>query len=207
MSEFDPDLLDFNEQYKLLTASVVPRPIGLITTLGPAGPNAAPFSFFNMVAVDPPMVMISVAPRAPGVDKDTIRNLEALPEFVVHIVDEPNRERMNLCSSEWAYGVNELEKAGFTTVESRRVRPPRIAECPVQFECRVSHRLRLGRRPYTLVIGEIVYMHYRDGLVDAQLLHVDVPAMQAIGRLEGRDMYVRLTDRFQMPRPKASAPE
>ena len=201
MIEFDPARLDATQQYKLLSATVVPRPIGLVTTLGPDGPNAAPFSFFNMVAVDPPMVMISCAPRAPGVEKDTIRNIGLLPEFVVHIVDEPNREKMNLCSGEWPYGVNELEKAGFTTAPSRRVRPPRIADCPVQLECRVAHRLQLGRRPYNMVVGEVVTMHYRESLIDPASLYIDVPALRAMGRLEGRDTYVRLTDRFQMARP------
>jgi len=187
---------------KLMSASIVPRPIALVTTLGPMGPNAAPFSFFNLVCADPSMLMFSMAPREGMTMKDTIRNIEALPEFVVHIVDEPNREKMNLCSAEVPYGVNELDLAGFRIEHSVKVRPPRIADCPVQLECRLERMLKLGRRPYTMVIGEIVLAHYRDGLVDRARRRVATTKLSAMGRMEGGDMYARLTDRFRMARPE-----
>src|SRR6185436_12131122 len=123
MPEFDPALLDPREMSKLMSAAVVPRPIALVTTLGEDGPNAAPFSFFNLVCADPPMLMFSMAPREGTTMKDTIRNIERLPEFVVHIVDEPNKEKMNLCSAELPHGVNEIERAGFRTAPSTKVRP------------------------------------------------------------------------------------
>ncbi|MEO7404368.1 MAG: flavin reductase family protein [Burkholderiales bacterium] len=201
MTEFDPATLDFMTQYKLISSTVLPRPISLVTTLGPEGPNAAPFSFFNLCAVDPPMLMFSMAPKSATALKDTIRNIERLPEFVVHTVDEPNVHKMNLCSAEYPYGVNELERAGFTTAPSKRVQPPRIIDCPAQFECKLVQILTLGRRPYKMVIGEIVYMHYRDGLVDTARHYVDVPKLRAMGRMEGADMFVRATDRFAVPRP------
>ena len=205
MSEFDPGELSAKDQSKLFGGTIVPRPVALVTTLGPAGPNAAPFSFFNAVAVDPPMVMFSMAPREGTTMKDTIRNIEHLPEFVVHIVDEANKEKMNLCSTEWPHGVNELERAGFRTGPSRKVRPPRILDCPVQMECRLVQMLKLGRKPYTMVIGEVVLMHYREGLVDEARLYVDVLKLNAMGRMEGSDMYTRLTDRFSLPRPPSPA--
>jgi flavin reductase (DIM6/NTAB) family NADH-FMN oxidoreductase RutF len=147
------------------------------------------------------MLMFSMAPREGATMKDTIRNVEYCPEFVVHIVDEPNREKMNLCSAEVPYGVNEIVRAGWRTEPSVKVRPPRIADCPVQLECRLERMIKLGRKPYTMVIGEIVLAHYRDGMVDEARHYVDVSKLSAMGRMEGGDMYTRLTDRFSMPRP------
>ena len=201
MAEFDPALLDPKDMSKLLSGAVVPRPIALVTTLGPEGPNAAPFSFFNLVCADPPMLMFSMAPREGSTMKDTVRNIERIPEFVVHIVDEPNRDKMNLCSAEWPHGVDEIQRVGFTTAPSRKVRPPRIVDCPVQLECRLERMLKLGRKPYTMIIGEILLAHFREGLVDESRHYVDVTKLRAMGRMEGGDMYTRLTDRFSMPRP------
>jgi len=138
--------------------------------------------------------------------KDTIRNIEHCPEFVVHIVDEPNREKMNICSAEVPHGVNEIERAGFRTAPSVKVRPPRIVDCPVQLECRLERMLKLGRRPYTMVIGEVVLAHYREDIVDEVRRYVDVAKLSAMGRMEGADMYTRLTDRFSMPRPGNTHP-
>ena len=207
MPQFDPALLDPKDMSKLMSAVVVPRPIALVTTLGPDGPNAAPFSFFNLVCADPPMLMFSMAPREGTTMKDTVRNIERVPEFVVHIVDEPNREKMNLCSTEWPHGVDEIERAGFSTVPSFKVRPPRIADCPVQLECRLERMLKLGRKPYTMIVGEVVLAHFRDGLVDEHRYYVDVARLKAMGRMEGSDMYTRLTDRFSMPRPDITRKE
>jgi len=202
MFEFDPAGAEPRTMHKLMSGVVVPRPIALVVTLGPQGPNAAPFSFFNMVCQDPSMLMFSMAPR-PGTAtmKDTILNLGHCPEFVVHIVDEPNRERMNLCSEEVPHGVDEIARAGLHTLPSARVRPPRIAEMPVHLECRLERMVKLGRIPYTMVIGEIVYAHFRDGLVDEGRMHVRAERLQALGRMEGGDMYTRTQDRLSMPRP------
>ena len=121
----------------------------------------------------------------------------------MHIVDEEHRQEMNLCSEEVPYGVDEIARSGLHAVPSRRVKPPRIAEMPVHLECRLERMLKLGRMPYTMVIGEIVYAHFREGIVDPATLRVDAPKLQAMGRMEGGDMYTRLTDRFSMPRPGA----
>lgn len=201
MPEFDPALLTPKQRAKLITASVVPRPIALVTTLGPDGPNAAPFSFFGAAGGANPMLMLSIGPKGAGQMKDTVRNIEALPEFVVHIVDERDKEKMNLCSTEWDYGVDEITRSGFRTEPSRKVRPPRLADCPVQMECRLIHSAKLGPGPQTLIVGEVVHFHYREGLVDMDRLYVNVPEMHAMGRMEGADMYVRTTDRFSLRRP------
>jgi flavin reductase (DIM6/NTAB) family NADH-FMN oxidoreductase RutF len=196
MASFDPAQLTHAEQYKLLAGSVIPRPIALVTTQGPHGPNAAPFSFFNVLGVEPPMLMFSVGARA-GADKDTVRNLREVPEMVVHLVDEASSAGMNLCSGPYPPDVNELELAGFQSVPSDLVRPPRIASCPVQFECVLEQMTPFGTVPYNLVIARVVRMHFRAGLVNAAF-HVDMQALNPVGRVAGPGMYTRVTDIFQL---------
>jgi len=198
MTEFDAATLDWQSQYKLLIGSVTPRPIALVTTLGSRGPNAAPFSFFNGVGTDPAMLMFSVGAREGGA-KDTIANILEIPEFVVHIVSDAIKEKMNVCAIDYPRGVNEIAEAGFTAMASKKVRPPRIAEAPVAFECRLLQRLELGRAPYHVVIGEVVYYHFHEGIVDEKF-HIDVGKIDPIGRLAGRGGYTRITDRFEMAR-------
>ncbi len=197
---FDPSDLTDAEQYRLVAGTVVPRPIALVVTQGPAGPNAAPFSFFNMLTVAPPMLIVSVAPRR-GQEKDTIRNLRHCPEFVVHIPDMALAARMNACAASFPEDVDEIAIANFVTAPSVRVAPPRLAEFPVQFECRVAETLKLGTRPHTAVIGEIVHMHVRDGIV-SDGFRVSGTALDAIGRISGQGEYVRLTDTFFMKQPE-----
>lgn len=201
MTEFDAAALDAQTQYKLLIGSVTPRPIALVTTLGSRGANAAPFSFFNGVGSDPAMIMFSVADKAGGGAKDTIANILEIPEFVVHIVSDAIKEKMNVCATDYPRGVDEMAEAGFTALPSKKVRPPRIAEAPVALECRLLQMLELGRAPYHMVIGEIVYYHYHEGIVDERF-HVDVGRINPIGRLAGRGGYTRVTDRFEMARLK-----
>ncbi len=150
-----PTTLTRVEQYKLLTGAVVPRPIALVTTLGVHGVNAAPFSFFNAVAAEPPMIMFSAGRRSNGI-KDTTRNIQETREFVVHIVDDAAREKMNICGIEYGLGVNEVHEAGFRTAPSVRVRPPRLIDCPVQLECRAIDIITFGH--YDMIIGEVVFL-------------------------------------------------
>ncbi len=200
MTEFDAATLDQQTQYKLLIGSITPRPIALVTTLGSRGPNAAPFSFFNGVGSDPAMLMFSVGSKDGGA-KDTIANILEIPEFVVHIVSDAIKETMNVCAIDYPRGVNEIAAAGFTALPSKKVRPPRIAEAPVALECRLLQMLELGRVPYHVVIGEVVYFHFHEGIVDERF-HVDVGKIDPIGRLGGRGGYTRITDRFEMARLK-----
>jgi flavin reductase (DIM6/NTAB) family NADH-FMN oxidoreductase RutF len=198
MTEFDAAALDWQSQYKLLIGSVTPRPIALVTTLGSQGPNAAPFSFFNAICANPAMLMFSVGDKA-GAAKDTLANILEIPEFVVHIVSDAIKEKMNVCAIDYPRGVNELTEAGFTALASKLVRPPRIAEAPVAFECRLVQHLELGRASYHMVIGEVLYYHFHEGIVDERF-HVDVGKINPIGRLAGKGGYTRITDRFEMPR-------
>jgi flavin reductase (DIM6/NTAB) family NADH-FMN oxidoreductase RutF len=208
---FDPDRLDAAEQYKLLGGAVAPRPIGLITTLGTLGSNAAPFSYFMAVAQNPPMLMFSIGMKEKEGDfsmgatqegeKDTLLNLRELPEFVAHIVDEATVERMNICAIQFPRGVNEIERAGFRSAPSKKIRPPRIIDCPVQLECKVHQIIVLGRTPYHMVIGEVVYMHFAKGLVNERL-HVDWRRLAPIARLARPSVFVRIGDNFSLPVPK-----
>ena len=208
---FDPARLNGYEQYKLLGGAVIPRPLGLVTTLGAAGPNAAPFSYFMAVSQDPPMVLFSIGAKeeegefsigepAEG-EKDTLLNIRESSEFVVHIVSDAIKEKMNVCAIQFARGVNEIERAGFRTAPSIKVRPPRIIDSPVQFECTVHQIIPLGRVPYHVVIGEVVYMHFAEGLVDDKL-RLDWRKLNPIARLARPGTYLRITDNFSMRLPR-----
>lgn len=196
--QFDPAQLSEAQQYKLMTGTIVPRPIALVTTLGELGPNAAPFSLFNLVATEPPILFISVGNQVDGREKDTIQNLRKNPEFVVHIVSHAMAERMNVCSTNFPTGVNELEKAGFSVVPACKVSPPRIAESPAQFECRVLNVIDIGARHH-MVLGEVLWFHYREDVIDERQ-RVSFEKLDPVGRLSG-PMYARLTETFKLVRP------
>lgn len=186
--------------YKLLAALVVPRPIALVTTIDDAGRvNAAPFSFFNVMGTEPAMVVLAPSDRDDGTPKDTAANLIANGEAVVHIVDEPLAARMVACAAPLPPGVSELDTAGLTALPSDRVRPPRIAECPVALECRVLDIRRYGEN--RLVVLEALLAHVRSGLADPLTWRVRVADHAPIGRMESPDGYVRTRDRFQLPFP------
>lgn len=186
--------------YKLLAALVVPRPIALVTTIDAAGHvNAAPFSFFNLMGAEPPMVVLAPADRDDGTPKDTAANLIANGEAVIHIVDEPMAARMVSCAAPLPPGVSELAAANLTTLPSERVRPPRITECPVALECRVLDIRRYGEN--RLVVLEALLAHVRAGLADSATWRVRVADHAPVGRMESPDGYVRTRDRFRMPFP------
>lgn len=211
MLGFDVGKMNRPDQLKLFLNTVIPRPIALVTTTGPAGLNAAPFSFFNMVSVDPPAVIFSIGPtmfdRKPE-EKDTLVNVRATGEFVVHLVDVENANKMNACQPEHASSVDEAEHAGFRTAPSVLVAPPRLVECPVQLECVVKSITPVGNVPYWLVLGEVLFAHYRDGILNEHL-HVDPMVVNSIGRLVSPGTYCRITDTFEMlapPQPSQTAP-
>lgn len=195
--DVDPTTLAEREQYKLMTGSIVPRPIALVTTIGPHGVNAAPFSLFNMVGTDPPMLAFSVGGQADGREKDTLANIRELPEFVVHICSEEIATAMNVCATDFPASVSEVREAGFTTLPSMKVRPPRLVEAPVQMECRTLRVVSLGTRHH-LIIGEVVMFHFADGIVDDRY-NVSLSALRPIGRLSG-SRYVRIADIFSLER-------
>jgi flavin reductase (DIM6/NTAB) family NADH-FMN oxidoreductase RutF len=191
--------LSATERYKLLGGLVVPRPIALVTTqTGEGRVNAAPFSFFNVFSEEPPLVVLGLGISPLGGAKDTTVNIRDTGEFVVNLVDEPIAEAMNLCAIDFPPEISEIEVAGLELVPSHAVAPPRIAQAPINLECRRYLTLQPARERY-LVIGEVVVAHVRDGLIDPATLRVDRDAYAPIGRLFGGG-YVRTRDRFEMPR-------
>jgi flavin reductase (DIM6/NTAB) family NADH-FMN oxidoreductase RutF len=196
---FDLAALSATERYKLLAGLVVPRPIALVTTHSPEGRvNAAPFSFFNVFAEEPALVVLGLGISSAGGAKDTTVNIRDTGEFVINLVDEPIAEAMNLCAIDFPPEISEIEVAGFDLVPSQTVAPPRIAQAPVNLECRRYLILEPARERY-LVVGEVLVAHVRDGLIDPATLRVDRDAYAPIGRLFGGG-YVRTHDRFEMPR-------
>ena len=196
---FDFAELSATERYKLLGGLVVPRPIALVTSRSPEGHiNAAPFSFFNVFAEEPPLVVLGLGISSVGGAKDTTVNIRDTGEFVINLVDEPIADAMNLCAIDFPPEISEIEVADFELVPSQKVAPPRIAQAPVNLECRRYVTLEAARERY-LVVGEAVLAHVREGLIDPATLRVDRDAYAPIGRLFGGG-YVRTRDRFEMPR-------
>jgi flavin reductase (DIM6/NTAB) family NADH-FMN oxidoreductase RutF len=142
------------------------------------------------------MLLFSVGMRD-GAEKDTVRNLRSCPELVIHLVDEANAEQMNRCAMPFGPTVNELEEVGFKTLPSDLVRPPRIASCPVHFECALESIVPFGKVPYHLVISRVLRMHFRDDVVDDDM-HVNLLALAPIARVTGPGVYARIRDTFRL---------
>lgn len=189
--------------HKLLIGSILPRPIGWISTVDAAGtPNLAPYSYFNAVSANPPCVAFAAQLRSTdGSAKDTLRNVQATGEFVVNIVTERLAEAMNATSAEFPAAVDEFQEAGLTATPSVLVRPPRVAESPIHFECRVHQIVPLTAGPLGghLVIGRIVHVHVGEEVLMGED-KIDLAALRPIGRLSGSS-YVRVTDIFDLARP------
>ena len=202
---FDFAALSPDNRYKLLVATIVPRPIAWITSLdAEGGLNAAPFSFFNALVGDPPIVGIGIggrhAGRAAGRWKDSAANIRARGEFVVNLVPYALREAMNVTAIEFDATVDEVAEAGLETLPSTKVAPPRLAASPVSLECErfVILEVAVDR---TIVLGRVVAMHVRDDAVlDPERCHIDTPKLDLIGRMHGAGWYGRLSDRFEIPR-------
>ncbi|HUK55552.1 MAG TPA: flavin reductase family protein [Nitrospiria bacterium] len=197
--EIDPQQLNPSQAYDLMISIIVPRPIAFISTLNTEGlPNAAPFSFFNGVSTDPPMVAISIARRGQE-KKGTLRNIEDSGEFVVNAVDENLAEGMNRAAGNYPRSTNKFEVAGLTAKPSVKVKPPRIGESPISLECRLVQVMPLPESKDALVIGRVVYIHLNDALWrDGS---VDPARLRAIGRL-GQSNYCRVRDTFRLDRPQ-----
>lgn len=202
--QIDFTALTAQQCYKLMVNLIVPRPIALVTTLSPGGVvNAAPFSVFNMVGEDPPLVMVSINKLPGGAFKDTARNILAQREFVVHIADEASAAAMDATAAELPADVSEIDVAGFTVAPSVDVKPPRIVEVPVAFECTLHETMESESR--YVFFGRIMRLHAREGLVDLDSMRVDLNAFAPVGRF-GAGQYVRLRDRFLVAEGRCVAP-
>ena len=199
MSGFPLRDLSPHDRYKLLGGVVVPRPIALVTTLDANGAvNAAPFSFFNLFSEDPALIVLGLQHKADRTPKDTTRNIHRDGEFVVHMVDEALAAAMNDCAIDFPSGESEAAATGLATLPSVDVSVPRLAAAPFALECKrhVSLAFGPGRE---LLVGEVLRLHAREGLVDAANMHVDLAAYRPIGRMFG-NLYTYQRDRFAMDR-------
>lgn len=203
-----PSEIPHNELYGIMINSVVPRPIAWVSTMSAAGDlNLAPFSFFNAVCTDPPLLAFapglraSKQPSSHGVAKDTLHNVRETREFVINTVTYHLREAMNLTSGDYDSSINEFDLAKITQEPSKLVRPPRVAESPVSFECKLHQILDFSPQPTSgsLVIGQIVAIHINDAHLKNGRL--DRNSLDLIGRMGGTQ-YTRTTQRFEMVRPK-----
>jgi flavin reductase (DIM6/NTAB) family NADH-FMN oxidoreductase RutF len=186
--------------YQLLVSLVTPRPIALVTTLSPEGRvNAAPFSFFNVLGAQPPIVAFAPGDRDNGTPKDTALNVRATHEFVVNLVDETIAEAMNQCAASLPYGESELVRAGLTPAPSSLVKPPRIAEAPASLECVEWGTLQIGNN--RVVIGVVKRLHLREELFNAEKKRINTERLFLIGRMAAPHWYCRTRDRFEMIRP------
>ena len=190
------------DAYALMISAITPRPIAWVSTISAGGAtNLAPFSFFQGVCASPPTLLFVGANDRNGKKKDSVVNVEEVPEFVVNIVSHDLREPMNLTSAPLPHGVSEFEHFQIATTPSTRVRPPRVAAAPVAFECRLDRVVRIGEGPLAgnVVFGTILVMHVADSVLDAGG-HIDPRKLDTIGRMGG-DYYSRTTELFTIRRP------
>src|SRR5215203_3882914 len=174
--QFDFSTLTDTERYKLMSSAITPRPIAWLTTLSSSGvANAAPYSFFNMMGSDPPLVAIGLMRKRDGTYKDSARNILDMREFVVNLVNTADAGLMNLTAIDAPPEFDELSETGIATLPSIAIAPPRIASAPVSMECRLRESVELGQT--TVVLGEVHWLHIADAFIDTANLHVDTPAL------------------------------
>ena len=203
MTEIDFGAITAYQRYKLMASLIVPRPIALVTTLSATGVvNAAPFSMFNMMGEDPPIVMLSVNRLQDGGVKDTAANIFASKQFVVHMTDEAMADKMHACGERFPADVSETERVGLHTTPAHCVAPPRIVEAPVAFECVLHETLESPSR--YVFIGRVLWLSARPGLVDTSAWRVDLRQYHPVGRF-GASFYLKSSDRFAIAGPDREA--
>ena len=194
---FELEQYPTNHAYKLLVGLVAPRPIALITSLDEDGRlNAAPFSAYNYLCTDPPIIGVGVTnrPEQQIVPKDTARNIRRTGEFVVNVVSEDIAEKMNLCATDFPHEMSEVEIAGFTTAPSEVVKPPRLAEAHAALECREYMTLEIGHS--RIILGRVVSIYVEDRYLDPSGPYIKADELHAVGRMNGLGNYVRTRDAF-----------
>lgn len=193
--------LPTRERYAWMTATVLPRPIAFVSTVSAEGVvNLAPFSYFNGVSSTPPVISVAIGPKRRGAQKDTIRNIEANGELVVNIVPRRIAEAMVTTSGDYSPEISEFDVSGLTRVESLLVRPPRVSECPIAFECRCLQVVKVGAPDMStsLVLAEVVLLHVDDAvMVDGK---VDPRKVDPVARLGG-SLYATLGEVWEIERP------
>jgi flavin reductase (DIM6/NTAB) family NADH-FMN oxidoreductase RutF len=199
---FDMEKTPPRQIYNLLIGLVAPRPIALVTSMSEHGVlNAAPFSSYNYLCTDPPIIGMGVMdrPAEKFVPKDTARNIRRTGEFVVNVVTEDLAQKMNITATDFPAEVNELEMAELATTPSQIVKVPRIAEAHAALECKEYMTLEIGRS--RIVLGRVVAMYIEDQFIDPAGPYVRAEDLHAIGRMNGMGLYVKTRDAFlTMPR-------
>jgi len=191
MRTFNPNQLQPQERHHLLSGAIGPRPIALVSTIGPDNiPNLAPFSFFNVFSSTPPVMIFSPSSRVQtSAIKDTLRNIHEQSEVVINVVNSDIVYQMAICGVDYAPEVDEFKKSGLTPLASTKVKPFRVKESPAQIECRVRKVITLDENPgaANLVISDVLAMHFADGIFDERG-YIDPAKLKPVGRL-GRAFY------------------
>ena len=194
---FDMEKTPQRQIYNLLIGLVAPRPIAWVTSMDEEGRlNAAPFSSYNYLCTDPPIVGMGVTnkPGRERLPKDTAHNIRRTGEYVINVVTEDLLEKMNVCATDFPAGTNELEMAGLTTAPSSMVKVPRIAEAHAALECREFTTMEIGRS--RIVLGRVVAMYVEDKFVDPAGPYIKAEELHSVGRMNGLGNYVKTRDAF-----------
>ena len=182
--EIDPAATDPRAVYRLLIGSVVPRPIGWASTVSAGGvANLAPFSFFTVVCVAPPMVSLTIMRKPDGSEKHTLKNVRANGEFCFNVVTRPVWQQMVDSANGFPEDDFEFAETGLTPIPSVKVKPPRVKEVPIHFECKLHQVLELGPKRQALVIGEVVHIHVDPAVMTGG--YIDMRKLDPVGRLNG----------------------
>ncbi len=204
MLSLNPKDIPTAKLHSYLLSAVAPRPIALASTIDTDGnPNLSPFSFFNVFSANPPILIFSPARRVrDNTTKHTLENVQQVKEVVINIVSYNMVQQMSLSSTEYPKGVNEFEKAGFTMLASDKIKPFRVAESPVQFECKVNDIISLGNKggAGNLILCEVVKLHIHASVLDENLA-IDQKELDVVARAGG-SFYTRAKDSFfEIPKP------
>jgi flavin reductase (DIM6/NTAB) family NADH-FMN oxidoreductase RutF len=193
--------LDKKSIYKLMTSSIVPRPIAWVSTVSKDGVyNLAPFSYFAGVSSEPPLIIISIGKKDKYVKKDTLKNIEEVGEFVINIVTKELVDKMNITALPFDEEIDEFKKAGLTPEKSKFVKAPRVKESPIHIECKKFQIIEIGKMG--LVLGEIVNLHVRDDLLTEDG-YIDIEKINLVGRLGGNKYcLINKENIFSLPKLK-----
>lgn len=202
MLSIDPTKNTERENYKLLTGSIIPRPIAFVTTLSADGVlNGAPFSYFNVVSSHPPMISLSIQ-RSGGKRKDTAENIIKNQEFVVHMVDEQNVEKVNQTAASIPSQASEIELAGIERVESDKISVPGVKQAKIRMECKLEHALEIGEGDVVgcdFIIGKVIQFHIEEAIYEKG--KIEPKGLAAVSRLAGAN-YAKIGDIFEIERPE-----
>jgi flavin reductase (DIM6/NTAB) family NADH-FMN oxidoreductase RutF len=199
--KFDFAKLNIKDCHDLLVCAVLPRPIAFVSTIGADGvPNLAPFSYFTVLSSKPAVIGFGIGPQRNGGKKDTLANVESAKDFVINVVTEELAQAMNQTAGEYPPDVDEFKVGGLTALGSDLVKSPRVADSPVNMECRLLQILEFGERPRinSFIIGEVLRIHVKEAVLIEKVVKGE--RLKAIGRM-GEDLYCRTGDLFEMKRP------